>query len=117
MDTTLQELIYQFMMLIVTAVLTLIGSYIKQYIQTKIDIAKYGFENDRVERIIDNAVHFAEQKAKDFSKVQSKKVAGSEKLDMARDYINMVDNNIIAKYGNQLNSMIERKVAQRFGVK
>ena len=47
------------------------GAYAKNFIQTKIDIEKYGFENDRVERIIDNAINFAEQKAKEYAKTKS----------------------------------------------
>lgn len=116
METTTQELIYQFMMILVSGILTILGAYLKKLITTKIDIAKYGFENERVERIIDNAVNFAEQKGKVYLKENSKAIASSQKLDFARDYINAIDKKIISNYGGQLDGMIERKVAQRFGV-
>lgn len=112
METTLQEFINQMLMIIISGVLAVIAAYAKKFIQTKIDIAKYGFENEKLERIIDNAVNFAEQKGKQYVKVQAKKIAGSDKLDFARDYINKVDKNIVTKYGDKLDDMIERKVSQ-----
>ncbi len=115
MDTTLQELINQVLILIITAIFAIIGAYLKQLIKTKIDVTKYGFENERVERILDNAVSYAEQKAKDYTKSQSANIASSKKLDFARQYINTVDRKVVQKYGNELNQMLERKVAQKFG--
>ena len=115
MDTTLQELINQGLILLITAIFAIVGAYLKKLITTKIDVTKYGFENDRVERILDNAVSFAEQKAKDYSRGKSANIASSKKLDFARNYINTVDKSVVEKYGTQLNSMIERKVAQKFG--
>ena len=117
METTTQEIIYQLMALLVSGVLAIIGAYAKKLITTKIDIAKYGFENERVERIIDNAVNFAEQKAKEVAKDKAVKIASMDKLKGARKYINGVDKGIVEKYGTQLDDMIARKVAQNFGVK
>jgi hypothetical protein len=116
MENTTQELIYQLMALIAIGILAILGAYLKKLIQTKINIQKYGFENDRVERIIDNAINFAEQKAKEYSKIQSEKIASNEKLTTAKLYIDKVDKNIIEKFGTQLDDMITRKVAQKFGV-
>jgi len=115
METTTQELIYQAMTIVISGVLGLIGVYVKNFLTTKIDIAKYGFENDKVERIITNAVNYAEIKGKSFAKDVAKDSANSKKLDLARHYINQVDKDIITKYGNELDLMIERKVAQVLG--
>ena len=117
METTTQELIYQLMALFISGILAVIGAYAKKLITTKIDIAKYGFENERVERIIDNAVNFAEQKGKEYVKDKAGRIKGSAKLDFAKKYINEVDKNIIKDYGTQIDDMISRKVAQAFGVK
>ena len=117
METTTQELIYQIMALFISGLLAIIGAYAKQLITTKIDIAKYGFENDKVERIINNAIDYAEQKAKEVAKDKSVTIASSDKLKGAKKYINSVDKNIVEKYGTQLDDMIARKVAQKFGVK
>lgn len=116
METTTQELIYQVITLVITGVLTVLGAYLKKLIQTKIDVTKYGFENDRVERIIDNAVHYAESYTKEVAKKSAVTLSQSQKLDYARHYINQVDKSIVAKYGEQLDRMIERKSAQAFGV-
>lgn len=116
METTAtQELIFQAIAILLSGILTILGAYAKKFIQTKIDIEKYGFENDRVERIIDNAVNFAEAKGKQYAKERSKAIASSVKLDMARKYINKIDSDVIEKYGGQLDDMIERKVIQKFG--
>lgn len=119
METTTQEIIYQVIMLIVSGILAVLGAYAKKYITTKIDIAKYGFENDRVERIIDNAISFAEQRAKVAAKGTARDgvrhMDGSTKLAIAKQYIDKVDRAVVTKYATQLDDMIDRKVAQKFG--
>lgn len=117
MEQTAEGLIFQFIALVMTGVLTLIGTYAKKYIATKIELEKYGFENERVERIIDNAIAFAEQKGIEYAKAQSAKLESSKKLDYARKYIDSIDRGIIEKYGEQLNGMITRKVIQTIGMK
>lgn len=115
METTTQELIYQALALLASITLAVIGAYVKSLIKTKIDIAKYGFENDRVERIIDNAISFAEQRAKVAAKDGARRIDGSTKLAIAKQYVNKVDKNVVTKYATQLDDMIDRKVAQKFG--
>lgn len=115
MEQATGELIYQLVVLVMSGVLAMVGAYAKKYLTTKIEIAKYGFENERVERIIDNAVAFAEQKGREYAKTQSAKLESNKKLDYARKYIDSVDRGIIEKYGEQLNGMITRKVIQKIG--
>ena len=115
METATQELIYQAMMIIISLGLTVLSIYAKKFITTKIDIAKYGFENDRVERILDNAVNYAESYAREYAKKTSAKISGKEKLSTAKVYINEADPEIIRKYGGQLNDMLSRKVIQVLG--
>lgn len=117
MEKATGELIYQLVVLVMSGVLAMIGAYAKKYLTTKIEIAKYGFENERVERIIENAVAFAEQKGREYAKTQAVKLESNKKLDYARKYIDSVDKDIIAKYGDQLNGMITRKVIQTVGGK
>jgi hypothetical protein len=116
MDTATQELIYQLIGILITGIFGVIGFYAKKLITTNIDIAKYGFENEKVERIVENAVYYGEQKAKEFAKAQAVKIAGSEKLTIAKGYINNIDKSIIEKYGTQIDDMVARKVAQKLGV-
>ena len=112
METTTQELIYQLLALIVSGILTIIGASLKKFITTKINIAKYGFENEKVERIIDNAVNFAELKGKDFAKDKAREITSKYKHSTALKYINEVDKSIIEKYGKNIDDMITRKVQQ-----
>jgi len=113
METTTQEIIFQGLALLVGGVLATIGAYLKVLITTKIDIAKYGFENDRVERIIDNATAYAEQRGNEYVAKYAKEVASSKKLNYARAYINRIDIELVRKYGDKLDYMIERKLEQR----
>jgi hypothetical protein len=112
METATQELIFQIITIVISLGLTALGVYAKKLITTKIDVTKYGFENDRIERILDNAVNYAEGKAIEHAKAGAIKLAGNEKLGMARKYLDKVDPTIIAKYGNQIDDMISRKVIQ-----
>ena len=115
METTTQELIYQVMLIVATGILSFIGAELKSYLAKKKAILGYEFDNTRIERIIDNGVNYAESEAKKYFKIQSEKIAGSDKLDFARTYIDKVDKTIAVKYGTKLNDMIERKVIQVVG--
>lgn len=112
METTTQQIAFQLMMLILSGILAMISAYVKKYLETKVQIAQYGFDNERIERIIGNAVSFAEQKGASHLKQYAEKIAGNEKLDFAKQYIDTVDKSIIEKYGGQLDMMIERKINQ-----
>jgi len=115
METTVQELVYQIIVLFLSGVLAVIGGYVKNLIRSRIDFEKYGFERDRVERIIDNAISYAEIKGKEFATSSSKALASTDKHNLALDYINRMDKSIITDYSNELDFMIKRKVAQKFG--
>lgn len=112
METGTQELIYQVITIVISIGLAALGTYAKKLITTKIDVTRYGFSNDKVERILDNAVNYAEGQAKIYAKLESQKLSSSGKLDAAKKYINKVDPTVIAKYGNLLDEMISRKVTQ-----
>ena len=80
--------------------------YTKKYLAELSKTTGYNFYNERVERILDNAVHFAEEKAKHYA---DEKIS---KKDMAIKYIEYISPDIIAKEGDKLEMMIDRKVAQ-----
>ena len=117
MDTALQELIYQFMAILGSGLIGWIGLEVKSYIAKKKAIMGYEFDNDKMERIINNAVDYAETRGNEYFKVQAKKMASSEKLDTAREYINMVDAKKVQELGNTLDAMISRKVSSKYGSK
>jgi len=117
METATQELIFQIMSIVISLGVTALGIYVKKFITTKIDVTKYGFENDRVERILDNAINYAEAKAIQTAKDRSLKLTGSTKLTIAKGYIDRTDPKIIEKYGSQINEMLSSKVIQALGIK
>ena len=112
METATQELIFQIITIVISVGLTVLGVYAKKLITTKIDVTKYGFENERVERLLDNAVNYAEGEARTYAKTQAQQLAGNEKLGIARQYLNSIDPTIIQKYGKQIDDMLSRKVVQ-----
>jgi len=114
MENTTQEIIYQFLAVGMSALFALLSLAIRKLIVNKINIEKYGFENDRIERIISNAIDFAEQKAQEYAKMGASKISGIEKLSIAREYIDKIDKSIVAKYAEQLDDMITRKIAQKW---
>lgn len=116
MENTTQEMIYQVMAIGISSLFALIGAALHRLILNKIHIEKYGFENERVERIIGNAIDFAEQRAKELAKNGAVKLAGRNKLELARSYINKIDQSLIMRYAEQLDDMIARKIQQKIGV-
>jgi len=113
--TALQEILYQVMTLIASGVIGIVGLELKAYMAKKKAILGYEFDNNKINRIIDNAVDYAETKGNDYLKVQSKKMAASEKLDAARYYINKMDANKVVELGAKLDMMIDRSINRKFG--
>jgi len=112
METAVQELVYQLVALIVSGVVGMVGLYAKAYIKNKMEKMDYEFENSKVERLLDNAVHYAEAWGKTRAREYSNSVTGSDKMSVAVEYINKVDKDVITKYGNELELMLDRKVTQ-----
>ena len=113
--TALQEILYQVLTLIASGIIGIVGLEIKSYIAKKKAIMGYEFDNNRINRIIDNAVDYAEIKGNEYLKVQSKKMAASDKLDAARYYVNKMDSRKIQELGSKLDVMIDRSINKKFG--
>ena len=109
----MQEIVYQLLAAGVSGVIGMVGMYAKAYIETKMKHMDYEFENSRIERILDNAVNYADRVGKEYAEVYAKRVAGDEHLSNARKYINRIDPKLVVKLGNELNVMIERKIEQK----
>lgn len=108
--TSFQELIFSILSLVTTSVISLIGYYIK----TKIDISKYGFDNDKFERIIDNGISYANKVSASHIKRKSVELSGHKKLGIAKKYINnYITTKDIKKYKLKIEDMIERKLIQK----
>ena len=113
--TALQEIIYQILALISSGGIGIVGLEIKAYMAKKKAILGYEFDNDRMNRIIDNAIDYAETEGNKYYKIQAKKMAASDKLDAARYYVNKMDADKVAELGDKLDVMIDRSINKKFG--
>lgn len=112
MDTAMQEIIYQGLAVVISGIITTAGGYAIAYIKSKTDKLNYEFDNSRLERILHNAVDYAENYSKSVAKTVAVKIDGSMKQSMAKEYINKIDPTLVTKYGSELETMIDRKAAQ-----
>ena len=115
MNNATQEIIYQLLAIIVSGTVGVVGMYAKAYIKNKMEKMDYEFDNSRVERILNNAVTYSEDYGKQIARITAKKLASTEKMDIAKRYISKVSPDVIENYGRELELMIDRKVAEKFG--
>jgi len=106
MTTASSELVYQLAAIVVSTISAVVGSYLKSYLKTNKFVKEYDLYNSKVERVLDNAIMYAEAKAKKYA---GEKVS---KMDLAIKYIDIVSPDIIHKEGAKLELMIDRKVQQ-----
>ena len=115
MQTAFDELTYQVVAVATTGLITIISYYLRNLINTKIEVEKYGLSKEKLNTLLSEAVLFAEQKGKEFANQNSELMSGDKKLQNAKTYINKIDPNVIREYGDALNDMIASKVAETFG--
>lgn len=106
MDTTTNQLIFEVASLVIVAILGIVSFYIKRFLTTNEFVKKYNLYNEKTERVLANAIAYAEAKAKT--------VTANElnKRDYAISYIEKISPDIIAKEGDKLELMLERKIEQ-----
>lgn len=103
---TTQTLITNLTDLLVTAILGVITYYIKEFLQTNSTIKKYNLDNEKTERLLYNAVSYAQANIKKHTDEQI------SKRDLAIKYLERVDPKTVSKYGDILHDMLDRKVEQ-----
>ena len=106
METGTQQAVYELASLVITAVVTILAIYIRNFIATNKTIAKYNFDNERTERLLANAILFAENKAKE--KVAEK----ISKRDMSISYLDKISPDVIAANGDKIQLMLDRKLEE-----
>ena len=106
METGTQQAVYELASLVITAVVAILGIYIRNFIATNKTIAKYNFDNERTERLLANAILFAENKAKE--KVAEK----ISKRDMSISYLDKISPDVIAANGDKIQLMLDRKLEE-----
>ena len=110
----LNELVQDVLGTAIVAIIGYLGKQVKDYLDKKKSILGYEFDNSRVERIIDNAVIYAEGVALDAIKSKIKP-NGRQKLNTAKKYIKETDKTILAN--PNLEMMIARAVTKNFNIK
>ena len=103
---TTQTLIANLTDLLVTAILGVITYYVKEFLQTNSTIKKYNLDNEKTERLLFNAISYAQVAVK---KETDKQIS---KRELAIKYLERVDPVTVQKYGDVLHDMLDRKVEQ-----
>ena len=103
---TTQTLITNLTDLLVTAILGVITYYVKEFLQTNSTIKKYNLDNEKTERLLFNAISYAQVAVK---KETDKQIS---KRELAIKYLERVDPVTVQKYGDVLQDMLDRKVEQ-----
>lgn len=107
------DVLNQILLLIITSVIAAVGEYTRRRIKQSTDVAAYSFKNDAIERIMSNAVAYAEDKYRVAEKVPS---TGPDKLLTAMKYVDDVTTTgSVVSSSDITQAMIERKVAELRG--
>ena len=102
------NIIADMMMMAITIILGVVAKKANTYANNKIELEKYNFDKDRVERIIENGVRFAEQKAKEFVSSKFGSTTKSEtKLENAMIYI-LSEDSKITNVENKVHRMLNK---------
>lgn len=100
------EIVVQLFLLVVTAVIGILGYFAMKWLRTSEYAKKYNLDNERTERILVNAIDWVNNIVK--------KEGGSYlvKHKLSISYFNSVAPDLVKKYGDALNDMVTRKMAQ-----
>lgn len=106
MTTTTNQLVFEMSSLIITAIFGAVGYYVKKFLTTNEFVKKYNLDNEKTERLLANALAYAEAKAKE--KTESE----INKRQFAVSYLEKISPETIAKHGDKLELMLDRKFEQ-----
>lgn len=106
LDNGTQQAVYELASLVITAVITVIGIYLRNFINTNKTISKYNFDNERTERLLANAILYAENKAKEVVK------NGINKRELSLKYLDGISPDVIKANGDKIELMLDRKLEE-----
>ena len=106
MSTTTNQLVFEISSLIITGIFGVVGFYVRKFLATNEFVKKYNLDNEKTERILANALAYAESKAIGTTAEQI------NKRQFAVSYIEKIAPEVIAKQGDKLELMLERKLQQ-----
>lgn len=104
--TQASSMITEIVTIIITAIFAAISLYLKNFLQTNKKAIEYNLNNEKTERILANAIAYAQAKAIDAA---NNKIT---KMSHAKEYIESVAPDLIEKEGVKLDKMLERKEMQ-----
>lgn len=100
------QLVFEVASIVISLVIAIVGYYVKRFLTTNEYAKKYNLYNEKTERVLANAIAYAEAKAKDITAEQI------NKKKLAASYIEQISPDIIKKEGDKLELMIDRKIEQ-----
>ena len=100
------SVLYETVAVVITGIFAILGMYVRKFLQTNSKAVEYNLYNERTERILANALAYAETAAKGLAKSKL------DKKKVAKEYIKKVAPDIIDKEGDKLNIMLDRKEVQ-----
>lgn len=106
MTTTTNQLVFEISSLIITAIFGVVGFYVRKFLATNAFVKKYNLDNEKTERILANALAYAEAKAKVLTEAEV------NKRHLAVSYIEKISPETIIKQGDKLELMLDRKMEQ-----
>jgi len=106
-DKGIQDIIYQVSAIVISTVTTMLGMYIKNLLKTNRTVQEYNLYNERVERVLDNALAYADSKAKSLA---HRKISH---IELCSEYMDRMAPDIVEKEGEKLPMMLERKRQQK----
>ena len=98
--------LYETVVVVITGIFAMLGMYVRKFLQTNSKAVEYNLYNERTERILANALAYAENAAKGLAKSKL------DKKEAAKEYIKKVAPDIIDKEGDKINIMQDRKEVQ-----
>lgn len=105
MNTT-QTLLSQLTDLFITTIMAIITYYIKEFLQTSSFVKKYNLDNEKTERLLANAISYAESNSKKYVN------ENITKRDLAIKYLEKVSPTTVNQFGEIIHDMLDRKVEQ-----
>ena len=93
------SVLYETVAVVITGIFAILGMYVRKFLQTNSKAVEYNLYNERTERILANALAYAENAAKGLAKSKL------DKKETAKEYIKKVApdiSHVNKKYVNQL---------------
>jgi len=92
--------------------LTIVGILFSVGFGYLVILAKDKIENEDIEKLIVNAISYAEEIAEAYAKNKIENIEYSGKMATAKEYIDKIDPKVIEKYGDSIETLIQSKLGQ-----